>query len=351
MVRISDLLIDHDLIQFNWTGGFGHDFSDPASNTSQAVNIVSQGILAHGVTSFCPTLVTLDTETYRQIIPKIKRTDSNGQLASVLGIHLEGPFISRSKRGAHRLQDVQVTLNSFQELLDVYGSDLKDVAIITLAPENDVNRVVIKELVKRKIVVSLGHSDAGLEAGEEAAQSGAKFITHLFNAMLPFHHRDPGLVGLLTSKNIGKDCMFFGIIADGIHTHQEALKIAFRSNPRGLVLVTDAVSALGLEPGIRHTIGTQTVEIRDGSAFVSGTNTLCGSTATMDNCVRNLWRLTDCSVVQAIECATLHPAQVLGMQESRGSLNYKSRADLVLLHKDSLQVLKTFVAGVCVYKR
>lgn len=354
------------------TGGFGYDFSDPNVQTEDAVDFVSQQLLSHGVTSFCPTLVTLDPVSYGKIIPGIKRSikpdarnPSHNIRANILGIHLEGPFINPEKRGAHPLNDVK-TLESFDDIIKVYGSDLSGVSIITLAPEllDTTSGDIMKQLSERNIVVSLGHSNASLKTGENAVASGARFITHLFNAMLPFHHRDPGLVGLLTSSKgheiSSSSGIFYGIIADGIHTHQEAVKIAFRSNPNGLVLVTDAISAMGLEPVKPHhvsihddlnhqMVGTQKVEIRGESVFVAGTNTLSGSIATMDTCIKNLIKFTGCTVVEAIECATLHPAQVLGLEKTKGTLNYASDADFVMLN-DDLNVVQTFVNGKSGYR-
>ncbi|KAK7070228.1 putative N-acetylglucosamine-6-phosphate deacetylase, partial [Halocaridina rubra] len=129
------------------------------------------------------------------------------------------------------------------------------------------------------------HSNGNLEDGEAAVNCGASFITHLFNAMLPFHHRDPGLVGLLTSKLVSRP-VHYGIIADGMHTHPAALRIAYRTHPKGLVLVTDAMSAMGLGEGEHH-IGQLLVRVEGKRALLAGTETLAGSIVTMDDCVRH----------------------------------------------------------------
>lgn len=169
---------------------------------------------------------------------------------------------------------------------------MANVKIVTLAPEIDETGEITRELNQRGITVSMGHSMANLEDGERAAQNGARLITHLFNAMVPFHHRDPGLLGLVASDKIPQgQTMYFGIIADDVHTHPAALRIAHRVNPNGLVLVTDAISALGLEEGI-HRIGQMEMEVRDGKAYVANTNTLCGSIAPLDECVRNFKKAT-----------------------------------------------------------
>ncbi|KAH9395750.1 putative N-acetylglucosamine-6-phosphate deacetylase [Tyrophagus putrescentiae] len=140
-----------------------------------------------------------------------------------------------------------------------------------------------------------------------------------------FHHRDPGLLGLLT--------IYYGIIADGIHTHYSALRLAYHANRTGMVLVSDAISACGLSTGI-HMIGTQRVEIKDNRAYVAGTDTLCGAIALLDHCVKNLYHSVDgCSVVEAIDCATLHPARTLGIEDRKGTLNFGADADFVLLDR------------------
>ncbi|KAM4717140.1 N-acetylglucosamine-6-phosphate deacetylase isoform 3-T3 [Anableps anableps] len=204
-----------------------------------------------------------------------------------------------------------------------------------------------------------GHSVADLSQAEDAVRHGASFITHLFNAMLPFHHRDPGIVGLLTSDQIPAGrTVFYGMIADGIHTNPAALRIAHRAHPSGLVLVTDAITAMGLPPG-HHTLGQQVIEIQGLHAYVAGlrlphsgpagTKTLSGSIATMDMCVRHFKQATGCSVEEALEAASLHPAQLLGISHRKGNLDYGADADLVLLD-DGLRVRATYISGEEVWR-
>ncbi|XP_004373463.1 N-acetylglucosamine-6-phosphate deacetylase [Trichechus manatus latirostris] len=334
-------------VQIN--GGFGVDFSLATEDVGSGVALVARKILSHGVTAFCPTLVTSPPEVYHKVLPQIpvKRGGPHG--AGVLGVHLEGPFISRQKRGAHPEAYVRsFEANAFHDVLATYGS-LDNVCILTLAPELDRSHEVIQELTARGIRVSLGHSVADLRTAENAMQSGATFITHLFNAMLPFHHRDPGIVGLLTSDQVppGRH-IFYGMIADGIHTNPAALRIAHRAHPQGLVLVTDAVPALGLGNG-RHTLGQQVVEVDGLSAYVAGTKTLCGSIAPMDTCVRHFLQTTGCSVESALESASLHPAQLLGLEKHKGSLDFGADADFVVLD-DALHVQATYISGERVWQ-
>ncbi|XP_072453822.1 N-acetylglucosamine-6-phosphate deacetylase isoform X3 [Notamacropus eugenii] len=337
------------LIDVQINGGFGVDFSLPSEDISKGIALVAKKLLAHGVTSFCPTLVTSPPDIYHKILPKIIVRNGSSRGAGVLGVHLEGPFISLEKRGAHPESHIRnFEAGTFKELLKTYGS-LDNVAIVTLAPELTGSHEVIRELTTRGICVSVGHSVSHLQEAEEAVRNGARFITHLFNAMLPFHHRDPGIVGLLTSDKIppGQQ-VFFGMIADGIHTNPAALRIAHAANPKGLVLVTDAIPALGLGNG-RHTLGQQEIEVDGLICCVAGTKTLCGSVASLDICVRHFLQATGCSVEMALEAATLHPAQLLGIENQKGTLDFGSDADFVVLD-DCLNVKATYIAGELVWK-
>ncbi|XP_075035559.1 N-acetylglucosamine-6-phosphate deacetylase isoform X2 [Mixophyes fleayi] len=282
------------------------------------------------------------------VLPQICVTEGGPQGAAVLGVHLEGPYISCEKKGAHPEHCLRsYSQKGFSELLYMYGT-LDGVSIVTLAPEMGRSEEVIKELVQRGICVSLGHSVANLSQAEDAVNSGATFITHLFNAMLPFHHRDPGIVGLLTSDRIPAGrTVYYGMIADGIHTNPAALRIAHRAHPNGLVLVTDAIMAMGLGPG-KHSLGQQEILIDGLNAYVAGTHTLAGSIATMSMCVKHFHEATGCTVEEALEAASLHPAQVLGQQHRKGTLDFGADADFVLLD-DDLNVKATYIAGECVW--
>uniref|UniRef100_A0A8C7QRP5 N-acetylglucosamine-6-phosphate deacetylase n=1 Tax=Oncorhynchus mykiss TaxID=8022 RepID=A0A8C7QRP5_ONCMY len=348
-VDCEGLIIAPGFIDVQINGGYGIDFSQATSNVRGGVALVAKKILEHGVTSFLPTLVTSPPNIYHKV-----GTTSTPVLStcpvSHHCCHLEGPFISLEKKGAHPEQ----YLRSFQsggmlDLIETYGT-LDNVAMVTLAPELPNSEKVVRELAQRGITVSLGHSVANLSQAEEAVQNGASFITHLFNAMLPFHHRDPGIVGLLTSDQVPQDrTVFYGMIADGIHTNSAALRIAHRAHPTGLVLVTDAITAMGLPPG-RHTLGQQVIEIQGLHAYVAGTKTLSGSIATMDMCVRHFKQASGCSVEQALEAASLHPAQLLGITRCKGTLDYGADADLVLLD-DAINVRATYIAGQEVWRK
>ncbi|KAJ8727034.1 hypothetical protein PYW08_015431 [Mythimna loreyi] len=345
-VNCEGLLIAPGFIDIQINGGWGVDFSYDSENVKEGVRKVSKELLAHGVTSFCPTMVTSDVEKYHKILPLIKKTDGGQHGATVLGVHLEGPFISLAKKGAHMEEYIKTPEKGIKTIEEVYGS-LDNVVIVTLAPELPGATEAIKELTAVGIKVALGHSTASLAQGEKAVASGANLITHLFNAMLPFHHRDPGLVGLLASTT--KQQVFYGIISDGIHTHPAALRIASRTNPEGLVLVSDAVAAQGLADG-NYRIGPQHVTVEGSRAYVTGTKVLCGSTTGLDECVATFKKSLDCSLEYALEAASLHPARALGIDNRKGKLDFGCDADFVMLHPEKIKIESTWIAGECVYK-
>nr|CAG4642518.1 EOG090X06GX [Evadne anonyx] len=347
-IDCGNILISPGFIDVQLNGGFGIDFSDPNQNIDKGLKRVAKGILPFGTTSFCPTLVTSPPEFYHKILKHIQKTPGSTEGAEILGVHAEGPFISTHKKGAHNLNYIHLFTNAEQTIEEVYGPAWKNITMITLAPELQNSAEVINYLVKNGVTVSLGHSMGSLPEGEKAVCSGASLITHLFNAMLPFHHRDPSLIGLLASTKIPSDrTVYYGIIADGIHTHPAALRIAYRTHPDGIVLVTDAMSALGLEPG-HYSLGSQNVDVTERCAYILGTTTLAGSIVTMDKCVRHFKESAGCSVVQALEAATLHPARALGIDKKKGTLNFGADADFVFLD-GKLNVLSTWIASECVY--
>ncbi|KAG7154435.1 N-acetylglucosamine-6-phosphate deacetylase-like [Homarus americanus] len=259
-----------------------------------------------------------------KVIPRIKKTPGGPGGASILGVHVEGPFISPAKKGAHPLQYLEGVEEGMSKVLDVYGS-IDNIAKITIAPELPGAQEVIRHLSSRGIVVSVGES-----------------------TISEFHHRDPGLVGLLTSRLISHP-VHYGIISDGIHTHPAALRIAHRAHPQGIVLVTDAMAAMGLGDGV-HQIGQMKVLVEGRKARLVDFDTLAGSVVTMDDCVRHFINGAGVSLVEAIDAATLHPARVMGIDHLKGTLEYGTDADFVLvLDKGPLKVLNTFIAGECVY--
>ena len=220
---------------------------------------------------------------------------------------------------------------------------------ILVAPEHDKDGHVVKRIREKGVNISLGHSTANLKDGENAVKQGASLITHLFNAMNAFHHRDPGLVGLLTTNNLENKTVYYGIIADGVHSVQATLKLAYNTNYEGMCLVTDGIGAMGLEDGT-YTLGEQCVQVNGLKAVVVGTNTLAGAIGIMPNAVKNLHDWAECSWVDAINAATLHPALALQIERTKGTLAFNGDADLIMLDLEEFHLKSTWISGNCVYE-
>eukprot|EP01119_Soliformovum_irregulare_P021015 TRINITY_DN6900_c0_g1_i1.p1 TRINITY_DN6900_c0_g1~~TRINITY_DN6900_c0_g1_i1.p1 ORF type:complete len:390 (-),score=118.16 TRINITY_DN6900_c0_g1_i1:54-1223(-) len=344
-IDAQGMIVSPGYIDIQLNGGFGLDFSSVADLTKNAVSTVAKRLLEHGVTSFCPTIITSDAQSYKQILPLISRSKGSPKGAEVLGIHLEGPYLSNI--GAHKKECVRSGIADWNEIQELYG-DLKDVSIITLAPELPGAIQVIPEFVKRNIAVSIGHSNSTIVQAEEAVQAGATLITHLFNAMTPFHHRDPGIIGLLTSEVSQKRKIYFSVIADKIHAHPYSVKISQKIHPDGFILITDAIPILGMPANVVHQLGPNEVVMKDGRAVVASTGILAGSAISMEEAVRNV-RSFGLSIVDSLEAATLHPAQSLQL-EKKGNFRVGSDADFILLNSE-LEVQATYVGGELAWKR
>ena len=280
------------------------------------------GLLAQGVTAWCPTLVTSPLDSYAAALDKIASRQS-GSAPAILGAHLEGPFLGGAP-GAHPV-DLLRPLDA-----DWIAARPDVVRLITIAPELEGAADVIKALVARAIVVSLGHSTATYEQTLAALDAGASMVTHLFNGMGPLHHRTPGLLGAaLTDRRV-----YAGLIADLVHVHPAAIALAFAAKGADrIVLVTDAVAW-------PHPID-------DAPRLADGT--LAGSCLTMDRAIANVVHHAGVSLPDAVYAATTTPADLMGATD-RGRIAAGARADLVALDAD-LGVVTTWIAGEEVFSR
>lgn len=337
-IDLKGQIIAPGYIDLQINGGFGVDFS----NEPEKVEIVANKLPQYGVTAFLPTLISSDSKTYKRNLNQIKSKRNENQ-AEILGIHLEGPFFSSEKVGAHNPHLIR-TFEQIDSIDDFYGN-LDHVKIVTLAPELAQSSSIISYLKGKNIIVSAGHTNADYETTEKGVQEGISMATHLFNAMPPLHHRTPGVVNaFLTNPNL-----FYSIIVDKVHVHPAMVHLAWRANPDGLILVTDAIAALGKPQG-EYFLGGQEVVVDETTAFVKGTSTLAGSILSMDAAVRNFKDATNCTLIQAIECASLKPAKLLGIDSYKGTLNVGADADFIILDED-LFVQACYIAGKLAFKK
>jgi N-acetylglucosamine-6-phosphate deacetylase len=284
-----------------------------------------------GTTTWCPTLVTAPLDTYAAPLARIAAAATRGgPRPTIAGAHLEGPFLG-AMPGAHPVEHIVALDRGWLAALPPI------VSVVTLGPEVPGAVAAVRALVRRGILVALGHSAATFDEAAAAVDAGARLVTHCFNAMPPLHHREPGLVGAA----LVDDRLAVSLVADGVHVHPAVLRLAFRTKPKGtVVLVTDAVAWRA-----EH-VGDIVVRF-DGTAPRLADGTLAGSAVTMDRAVRNVVDHCGVPLEDAVWAASTAPADLLGLAD-RGRITPGMRADIVALGPD-LGVRATWVGGVQVW--
>jgi N-acetylglucosamine-6-phosphate deacetylase len=332
----SGLLVAPGFVDLQCNGAVGIDLGREPERLWE----IAAALPRWGVTSWLPTIVTAPRATRDRALAALAAGPpaGTGAHAAPLGLHLEGPYLSPARAGAHRTD----LLVEPDEAEAATWSRAGGVAMVTLAPELPGAGAVVAGLAARGVVVAAGHSDATAEEADAAVDVGVRMVTHLFNAMAPMHHRAPGLAGVaLADRRV-----FAGLIADGIHLHPTAVAAAAAALGDRLVLVTDAVGALGAPPGPLAVGPVDAVAGPDGVRLADGT--LAGSDLAMDQAVRNLRAFTGWGVEAAIGAATAVPSRVLGTTD-RGTIVPGAVADLVVLTPD-LEVVATVCAGEVAWK-
>jgi N-acetylglucosamine-6-phosphate deacetylase len=309
-------------------GFAGVDFLDTDAAGYRAAG---RALLETGVTSYQPTLITSPEEVVLAALAEVPRAPGRGQ-PRILGVHLEGPFLSPERIGTHPPQWRRDPDPALLDRLLAAGQ----VREVTLAPELPGADELIGLLLARGITVSFGHTDASAEQAGSGFDRGVHTVTHLFNAMPPLRHRQPGIVGVA----LARDDVIVQIIADGVHVDFDALKVVWRAKAGRVALVTDALSAAGMGDGA-YTLGGVEVEVRDGIARGPG-GMLAGSVLTMIEAIRNLHRV-GATLEQALAAATVVPATIIG-EKTAGRLEVGLPADVVVLD-DNLEIQRVLVGG------
>lgn len=334
-IDVTDRIVAPGLIDIQINGGWGGDFTgNPGSIREVAARLPSTG-----VTAFVPTIVTSSPAQREAAIEALAALETRPDAALALGLHFEGPIISPNRPGAHNPKYIGVP--SAIEI-DTW-TRRRGVAIVTLAPEVSGATELTGRLADQGIVVSAGHTECS--AGEFAAAraAGVSMVTHLFNAMAPFSHREPGPIG----ATLADDSVHAGIICDGIHIDPVAVRMAYRAlGPARTILVSDAVAALGLADSAVQ-LGDLNVTVSDRGVRTSD-DVLAGSNLALGQAIRNLVRFTGCSPAQAIRAATANPADVLGLTD-RGRVQVGCVADIIVFDRN-LKLERTIIGGHTAWK-
>jgi N-acetylglucosamine-6-phosphate deacetylase len=317
----------------------GYGGNDALEGTIEAISSIAKGLATRGVTSFLPTTVAATVPELEKVISVSESFDSI-KGTKPLGFHLEGPFLSTKEPGA---MDPKLFDSASTEKISALLKSGK-VIMMTIAPEVDKNLDVIEYLVSQGINVSLGHTATDYETAVKAFAKGATSITHFFNAMKPFQHREPGLVGAGILYPF-----YLQFIGDGVHTHKATIKIMSQLFKDRLVLITDAIMAAGLDKPGTYKLGDFNIIVDETSARLEN-GTLAGSILTMDRGVRNLVEFGNLNLSEAFTCASQNPAKSI-MISDRGSIKTGNFADFVVLDKNTLQVEATIREGNTIYAK
>ena len=368
IIDATGLYVLPGLIDIHSHGAVGHDFSD--ANPEGLKEILAYQY-AHGVTFYCPTSMTLPKEQLLKVFAragkfieqekeelpvekcKIDRKVSLGveqKFAQIIGFNMEGPFLDVTKKGAHREEDIiPPNVDFFRECNEACGNRIR---LVTVAPNaegavefireiieyhtrrNDENLAVNENTVGRDnlikngaVTISLGHTYADYDTAKKALAAGANHITHLFNAMAPMNHRNPGLIGAAAED---ENCMA-ELICDGVHVHESMVRAAFKLFPGRIVLISDSMRAAGLSDG-EYELGGQQVTVRGNLATLSD-GTIAGSVTNLFDCMRKAISF-GISAEEAVAAVTMNPAKSIGIFEEVGSLTPGKRADVILADKD-----------------
>ncbi len=342
VVDFADAILAPGFVDIHMHGGAGLDVMRAAPAELPRLH---EFLATHGVTGYFPTTVAAPLDqtcaALEQLANAIEAGEhsllSNGDAveARPLGIHLEGPFLSHKRRGVHPPEYlIEPTVEIFDRLWQAARGNVR---MLTIAPELPGALDVISEATRRKVCVSIGHSDATTEAARAGIRAGARHATHTFNAMRPLDHREPGILGeVLTDGHLSAD-----IIADGIHVAPEIVRLfLLAKGTENSVLITDATAAAGMPDGI-YQLGPIQVEVKNGRCTMEGK--LAGSVLTMDNAVRNVTKFSNWSLQNAVQAASLNPARAAGLAQ-QGQLTPGAEANIVVLSPNG-EVRKTIVRG------
>ncbi len=318
-------------IDLQVNGAFGKDFTAEPDTMWE----VAKKLPRYGVTSFLPTIITSPFPTYQkaqEVFSKGKPSDWYG--AEPLGLHFEGPFLNPHKKGAHNeAHIIPPDIKAVENWTPEGG-----VKLVTLAPEMEGALELIKVLTKRGVVVSSGHTNATYQQAIVAFEAGCTYGTHLFNAMPPLLHREPGMVGAV----LASDSVYGGVIPDGLHVHKAMVKVLWRVlGAERLVAVTDCMAALGMPSGRYHLADLEVVVTEESARLLDGT--IAGSILSLDAALRNLMAYTQAPLEACLQSLTSTPAKMMGLQD-RGRLAVGYYADMNVLSA-SYHVEQTIIKG------
>ena len=325
VIDAEGLLVLPGLVDIHSHGAYGEDFSD---GDPEGLKKILRYERQSGITSYCPTSMTLPKEQLKKIFKGIGEAEKSGDGATVAGINMEGPFISPVKKGA---QDERNIIPCNVEICERFlkASDGL-VKFIGIAPEESEEAIDFIKSVKGKVNVSLAHTNADYKTAKAAFEAGANHAVHLYNAMPPFSHRAPGVVGAVYDcKHVMPE-----IICDGIHIHPATVRATFEMmGADRMILISDSMRATGMPDG-QYTLGGLDVKVVGKLATLVSDGAIAGSATNLMDCMRTVVKEMGLPLETAVACATMNPAKSLGVYDEYGSITEGKKANIVLLDKD-----------------
>ena len=327
VIDAEDNYVIPGLVDIHSHGANGHDFCDASAEGLKEILRYEKSC---GITSYCPTSMTYSFDILKGIFETVKEVeesvdDASEDYARIAGINMEGPFISPDKKGAQNEKYIEKPdIEMFKKLNSLTGTRIK---LVTLAPEIDGAPDFIKEL-KDDVNISVGHTSATYDEAIAAFKNGSNHVTHLCNAMPPFHHRDPGVFGAAADS----DYVFAELICDGIHIHPSMIRSIFKLfGPKRVTLISDSMEATGMQDG-EYELGGQKV-IKRGNHATLTDGTLAGSATNLFECMQKAVTF-GIPLEQAITAATANPAKSIRAYPEIGCLDIGSRADILIVSKE-----------------
>ncbi len=330
-------IVSPGLVDMHIHGYLGEDVSDAKP---EGIRKMAKGIAENGVTSWCPTTMTIAKEDILAAFDTVRKVKAEREYygAKILGVNCEGPFINPSKKGAQAGEHILRPDADF--ILD--NADI--IKVFTVAPEMDGGLECIRRVYEDgRVLCSMGHTGASFDEAEKGVKAGIRHATHLFNAMTPLMHRNPGVVG----SALGHREVSCELIADTFHVSCGIFKIVSDLKKDMLCLITDCMRAGGMPDG-DYTLGGQPVR-KTGIQCLLEDGTIAGSVLTLNAAVKNLYENTSLTLSEAIACASMNPAKAIGEAENIGSLEKGKKADIVIFEND-FTVRKTIIDGETVYE-
>ena len=325
------------LVDIHIHGYLGEDTSD---GSVEGIRKMAEGIVKNGVTAWLPTTMTVSYDDLRHAFDAVRvlmDKKNNPKGAQIMGVHAEGPFINPSKKGAQAVEYIRPADAPFL----IENSDV--IRIVTIAPEMPGALDCIREVTeKTSILVSMGHTAANYETAKAGIEAGVRHATHLFNAMTPLNHRDPGVVG----ASLADDRVSTELIADTFHISPDLFGLVAKVKGDNLILITDCTRACGLEDG-EYTLGGQPIFVK-GIECRLADGTIAGSVLKLNNAIRNMRDHTSLPLEQIVRMASINAARCIGLDKTKGSLEAGKDADIILAD-ENFAVSETIIAGETVW--